>query len=337
MDPLRIEVTRGPMVESVHRVSAAVVDATGRLVAAAGEPGLITFWRSAAKPFQALPLLEDGVVDRFGLSDDELALACASHSSEPIHRRVAAGFLAKIDATEDQLACGPHPPLGREIEREVIRDRITMTPIWSNCSGKHTGMLALARHHSWPLAGYQRLGHPVQTRLLTSVERWTGLPREEIVCTVDGCTTVCYGLPLRAMATAYARFGGSKESAAALLRRIILDHPQLIAGTRRLCTDLMLAWPGEVFAKVGAEGVYSATIPGHGLGLSIKVEDGDFRSAGIALLAVIRQLLVQFGDPCGGLARLETLGEYAAPTIENTRGEPTGVVRAAGSVRFLDT
>lgn len=177
---LRIVATRGDLVESAHRVSVAVAGAgaLGRsgagLVAAAGDSELVTFWRSAAKPFQALPLVEDGVLSRFGLGSEELALACASHSSEQVHLDLTDRFLSKIGCTEADLACGPHTPLGGSVAERVSREGLQPTPRWSNCSGKHSGMLALAKHHGWETRGYEAVGHPVQERILRGVQEWTG-------------------------------------------------------------------------------------------------------------------------------------------------------------------
>lgn len=318
--------------ESVHLVSVAVADPAGRLVATSGEPRRVTFWRSAAKPFQALPLIQDGAADRFGLDDRDLAIASASHSSEPFHLEAVGRFLAKAGLTEDLLACGPHQPLGPDVADRVIRDGVVMTARWSNCSGKHTGLLALAKHHGWPTAGYQRAGHPVQHRLLAEIVKWTGLEAGSITQAVDGCTTICYGLGLDAMATAYARLAVAEDAATRRWWRAVTTHPELVAGTGRLCTELMQAWPGEIFAKIGADGVYCAAIPSAGLGLAIKVHDGDMRSVGVALLAVIRQVLAQRGRSDG--ARLDGLGHHGDPVILNTRGEETGRFRAAGRLVF---
>ena len=173
---LRVEATRGELVESVHPVAAAVVDAEGRLLAASRDPDLVTWWRSAAKPFQALPLVEDGAADRFGLTEEELALVCASHSSEPRHLELIDRLLAKLEIGEESLACGTHTPLSPVVAGAVARGVASMTPRWSNCSGKHAGMLALAKHHRWPLAGYQSAGHPIQDRILGAIAEWTGTP-----------------------------------------------------------------------------------------------------------------------------------------------------------------
>ncbi|HLS48152.1 MAG TPA: asparaginase [Gemmatimonadales bacterium] len=327
-----MESTRGDIVESVHRVSAAVVDAAGRLVASAGDPDLVTFWRSSAKPFQALPLLVDGAADAFGLSDAELALACASHSSERQHLEVAAGFLRKIGASEDQLACGPHPPLGQAVAEMVVRTGLSLTRSWSNCSGKHAGMLALARHHRFDPAGYERREHPVQQRIIAEVARWSGVPAEKMAFGVDGCTALCFGLPLRAMALAYARFALSDEPAAVRLRGAITGQPHLIAGTGRYCTELMTAWPGGIIAKVGAEGVYSAALLGSGLGIALKIEDGDMRSAPVALAGVLDALVDRDGGP--GRNALTALAGRGRLPIRNTRGDVTGMMTYRGELQF---
>lgn len=329
----RVETTRGALVESVHAVALAVTDAAGSLVASAGDPDLVTFWRSAAKPFQALPMVADGAADHFGLGPDAIALACASHSSEPEQVELARRMLAAIGCAEADLACGPHPPLSAVVNELALRNGTTLSPAWSNCSGKHSGMLALARHHGWPTAGYERAGHPVQERILEEVTRWTGTSRADLSLGVDGCTTVCFGLPLRAMALAYARLGASVEPAAVRVRDAMLQHPHLVGGTRRLCTDLMRESGGRVLAKIGAEGVYSAAWPERGLGVTLKVLDGDMRSAQVALLGVLARLGDQLGEP----PSFDALAFHARPEIRNTRQEVTGVLRAAGDLRFHDT
>jgi L-asparaginase II len=334
MNAFRVESTRGSLVESVHPISAAVVDSTGRLLASVGDPDLATFWRSAAKPFQSLPLVADGAADAFGFDAPELALACASHSSERVHLDTADRMLRKAGCAEEDLACGPHPPLSPQVAEMVARSGTTLTPRWSNCSGKHAGMLAVARHAGWPTRGYERAEHPVQRRVLEEVARWCEVPAADITVAVDGCTAACFGLGLRQMAAAYARFAASSESAPQRLRRAMTGHPVLVAGTGRLCTDLMNAGQGEIIAKVGAEGVYSAAHAGSGIGITLKVEDGDMRSAPVALLGVLRALVT------GGI--LPSLPALDAPLVArhaeiqtcNTRGAVTGVLRAAGALRI---
>jgi len=264
---VRVEQLRGGVVEAVHDVHVAVVDAAGRLVAATGDPGLVTFWRSAAKPFQAVPLVADGAMERFGLTSRELALCCASHSSEPGQVALVREFLAKVGCSERDLLCGPHPPLSDSVAQDYRTRGVRITAVFSNCSGKHTGMLALSRHHGWPTEFYTRLEHPVQQRCLAEVSRWTDVAVTEIRTAVDGCGVVCYGLPLRNMALAYARLANAERgtrnaehqaerrspsdlpprfrvpTSAFRVPEAMLLHPELIAGSGRPCTELMRAIP----------------------------------------------------------------------------------------------
>lgn len=331
--PLLVQSTRGRLVESEHRVACVVAASGGQVVARAGTPPPVTWWRSAAKPFQALPLLLDGAADRFDLTSEDLAIACASHSSEPGHLDAVDRFMARVGVGEADLACGPHPPLSGAVHRALWREGKEPTARWSNCSGKHTGMLALARHHGWPLSGYQRAGHPVQSRILEEVARWTGQPPGAIQQSVDGCAAVCFGLPLEAMALAWARFGHATDAGPRRLREAMLAHPWLVAGTGRPCTAIMEAWPGQVLAKIGAEGVYGASLPAYGLGVALKVEDGDMRASAVALVEILYQVAAWLGGPLAeeGFA---SLADWREAPIRNTRGEVTGVLRAAGSLVF---
>jgi len=332
MSELVIEVTRQGHVESRHLVSAAVVDASGKLVASAGNPELVTFWRSAAKPFQALPLVQDGGAERFGFGVRELALTCASHSSEPEHLELCEKMLAAIGCAETDLACGPHPPLSQSVAERVIREGITLSPKWSNCSGKHTGMLAQARHRGWPIQGYNQQGHPLQERLLDEVSRWSGVAKEHILQVGDGCTAVNFGMPLSAMARAYAKLATSTDAAAVRIREAMMAHPKLVAGTGRLCTELMTAAKGTVVAKVGAEGVYSAAYLPLGIGVTLKVEDGTGRATQPALLAVLKQAIQKLSP--GTALPWDALDHHAEPKVKDTRGGVIGSLRAAGTLRF---
>ena len=342
-----VESWRGSIVESRHRVHVAVVDGEGRLVARAGDPDLVTFWRSAAKPFQALPLVADGAADRFGLTSEELAIACASHSSEPRQVELVRAFLKKVGCSERDLLCGPHPPLSETVARDYQTRGVRLTAVYSNCSGKHTGMLALARHHGWPTEFYTRPEHPVQQRCLEEVSRWTDVPAQRLGTATDGCGVVCYALPLRNMAVAYARLavqtrnaeGGTRNSGGELppnvprsafplprseafrVREAMLRHPDLIAGEGRPCTELMRAHPGRVLAKVGAEGVYSALLMPEGLGVTLKVEDGNSAAAALAVAAVLAELGVQ--------PQPESLmvGDHV-----NSRGDKVGELRVNGGL-----
>lgn len=320
---LRVEQRRGNRTETVHRVHVAVVDASGVIRARSGDPELVTFWRSAAKPFQALPLVADGAADQFGLAEEHLALACASHSSEPAQVELVRRFLTKIGATEADLRCGPHTPLSEAVAKDYRTRGVELSPVYSNCSGKHTAMIALARHHEWPIADYHRLPHPVQQRCLAEVGAWTDLRPDAIGTAVDGCGVVCFALPLRAMALAYARLARPEHSPQSTTRIVqaIVRHPELIAGEGRPCTEMMRAFPDRVITKVGAEGVYSAVLLHEGLGVALKVEDGHAFAAALAMASV----LAHFGltpQPDALVSRINY----------NTRGEPVGDLRVFGAL-----
>ncbi len=333
MTDLLVVVIRGALVESTHRISVAIVGPDGRMVAAAGAPGLTAYWRSAAKPFQLMPLVEDGGVERFRLDRPMLALAASSHNAELVHRELAARWLEAVGVTESDLACGGHPSLWPSLAEQMIRDDITPTPLWSNCSGKHAAMLAQARLHGWPLAGYQRLDHPVQRRIADVVAEWSGVDGGALAWGVDGCTAAAVALPLSAMALAYARLATSTQPAARQIRDAMIGEPYIVAGADRLDTALMQAWPGRILVKTGAEGVYGAALPGLGLGIAIKVEDGETRAAGLALVDVLDQLTRRFA--ADQVWPLDGLDGWRAPPIRNTRGDVTGRVEVRGALRFL--
>jgi L-asparaginase II len=311
---LFVESWRGTVSESRHHVHVAVVDAAGTLVAQAGDPDLVTFWRSAAKPFQALPLVADGAMERFGLTRQDLALACASHSSEPAQVALVRDFLQRIGCSERDLMCGPHRPLSDAVAKDYETRGMRMTAVYSNCSGKHTGMLALAKTHGWPTEFYARIEHPVQQRCLESVSEYTDITSKEIGVAVDGCGVACFALPLRNMALAYTRLDGP-------ILEAMVHHPELVAGEGRPCTEMMRAHPGRVVTKVGAEGVYSALLVREGLGVSLKVEDGHSVAAALAIAAVLAELGLK-PQPASLLTK----------PITNSRGETVGEMRVNGGL-----
>lgn len=329
MSQFLIESTRSGSVESIHHVSAAVVTPEGHLKAAAGDPEFPTVARSTAKPFQALPILQDGAAQRFSITSPELALACASHNSELYQVEIVRGLLARIGCTENDLACGPHKPLGATysippLERSVMA---SPSPLASNCSGKHAGMLALAKHHGWDTAGYQAAGHPVQTRIKREIARWAGIEAAHIVEGEDGCTAVTFTLPLFNMALAIGRLATSEGRAERAVVSAMVSNPALIAGANRLESELVSAYHGAVVAKVGAEGVYLAALPNERLGIALKVEDGDALCAMVALVALLDQLGL---DPPASTV----LPGFAEMPVLNTRGKPVGSLRPSGGVEF---
>ena len=329
MSEARIEIRRGGVVESVHRVCIAVVDGSGRLRASAGDARHPAFARSAVKPIQAVPVVEDGAAQQFQMSDRELALCCASHSGEARHVETVAAMLRRLGLGEEALACGPQEPRHSPSAQALRAAGRSAGRLHNNCSGKHAGMLALARVRGWPTTGYHREDHPVQQRMLHEMARWTGVRVEDIPTAVDGCGVITFGLTVEALAGAFARMAAGTRHGDDVVARIVgamVKWPDFVAGAGRLCTRLMSVAGGRIFAKVGAEGVYCAGIPGAELGVALKVEDGAMRAAEPALLATLRVLDVLSADEIAQLA------DFAEPDVLNTRGERVGEVRAIVSL-----
>jgi len=323
MSGILVNVTRGGMVEARHRGDLVVADSTGRVVFALGEPRLRTYWRSAAKPFQAVTLVEEGGMEHFGLDGPELAVIAASHGGEEEHLRAVASLLAKIGCSESDLACGAAAPLHPPAAESLMRRDRPFTPIHNNCSGKHAGMLALCRLRDWSLREYWRPDHPVQKNILDVVAEVTATPAEDIVTGVDGCGVPVFWVSLDRMALAYARLAGPRTDARhgralKVIRDAMVRHPFFVAGTGRLDTALMEATGGRVAAKAGAEGVYCAALVDQGLGLSLKIEDGAGRAVAPVVIEVMRHLgwLTE-----KELARLEP---WRHPVVRNHRGEVVG-------------
>ncbi|MGH7584043.1 MAG: asparaginase [Gemmatimonadales bacterium] len=332
MQEFSVVSSRGGRKESEHTVSVIVVDAGGAVVAHAGDAELATFWRSASKPFQLYPLVADGGVERFDLDDAMLALACGSHNGESVHREIAARWLARIGVSEADLVCGGHPSLWPALAEAMIHDDVTATPIWSNCSGKHAAMLASARLHDWGISGYESPDHPVQRLIAASIARWTAIPESSLAWGLDGCNAPAVALPLAGMARAYCALGESPDAAINRIRTAMLGQPYLVAGAERLDTVLMQAWSERVIAKIGADGVYSAALPGLGLGLALKVHDGDMRAAAVALVAVLEALTGRFASAQSWPT--DTLGTWRQPVIRNTRSIETGRIETRGGLAW---
>lgn len=328
-----VEVLRGLVVESRHRVHVSVVDAEGRPRASLGDPRMVTFFRSAAKPFQAIPVVADGAMDRFGLTLQEIALCAGSHSGEQRHVDAVYSILGKIGLDDELLACGPQPPMSRASRRALEAAGVEPAKVHHSCSGKHAGMMAVARAHGWDPAGYELAEHPVQSRVLAELERWVDLPVEAFALGTDGCGVVSFGLPLHSMALAYARLARSArlgEREPTYVVGSMTAYPEMVAGEGRICTDLMQRTSGRVVGKVGAEGVYCVAIPGAELGVALKVEDGSKRAVGPAVLSVLRQLDLISEDDLGALYR------HAFPEIRDSRGEMVGQIRANFVLRSAD-
>ncbi|MGV3708692.1 MAG: asparaginase [Gemmatimonas sp.] len=323
---LDVVVTRGTVVESRHRVHAAVVAGDGRLLASAGDPSYFTWWRSCAKPFQVMPLVESGALDTLNWGDDQLALACASHGGEPEHVAIAELMLKSIGLEEGDLACGPHEPLASRGAKLLRESGHRVTRLHNNCSGKHSAMLAQASLNDWPTKGYERIEHRVQQNALRTVSTWSGVEQARVGVSVDGCGVPVFALPLANMALSFARLVMAAREGHETANRIVramTQHPFLIGGTDRFDTTLMQACGGNVVCKIGAEGVHTLAVVDSGVGFAVKVEDGAPRAQYPAVLAVLAYLGA-LPDPLP-----DALREYLARPVRNTRGETVGEIRVA--------
>lgn len=326
---LDVEVTRGDVVESTHRVHAAVIGPDEVLVGAARDAQLVTMWRSCAKFFQVMPFIASGGFDQLQWGPEELALACASHGGEPEHIAIVARMLASMGLEEGDLACGPHEPLasrGAKLWRESGQQ---LTRLHNNCSGKHSAMLARARSAGWATRGYEQPEHPVQRSCLGEVSSWTGVPLDDMPIGVDGCGVSVMALALDRMALAYARFARSIQAGEEVPARIaaaIRANPHLLGGTDRFDTVLLQETNGAVIAKVGAEGVHSVAVPALGIGIALKVEDGALRAQHVAVLVALQQLGVLPSELPARLA------DFAQKPVRNTRAERVGEIRAAAAI-----
>ncbi|MFD2614086.1 asparaginase [Paenibacillus gansuensis] len=333
-EPL-VAVKRGPYTESVHHGHIAVTDASGRLLYSVGDPRRVTFTRSALKPVQALPLVQSGAAERYLMTDRELALCCGSHNGEDIHVHAVRGILHRLGLGEEKLQCGAHLPYDVQSSHDLLRSGGHACTVHNNCSGKHAGMLALAKFLQSDTGTYHLPDHPVQRMIAGALCEVTGLPEDQLITAVDGCGVPTYGMPLDRLALIYARLARpeSMESSNRLqqsLSRIagaMTSHPEMVAGRDVLCTDLMRVSGGEVVAKAGAEGVYGIGLVKEGLGIAVKIEDGQARAAYPAAVETLHQLGFLNEE------RRQKLIGYHQPAVTNRLNDIVGAIEPVFQLR----
>jgi len=338
---------RGDVVENTHRIHAAVTSSTGHLLYSLGDASRVVLARSAAKPIQSLAILQTGAAAQFNLSDADIALMSASHNSEPRHILRAQDMLRRTGAKEEDLACGGHPSISPTVNRGWIKQDFSPTAICNNCSGKHAGMIAGAVALGAPVKGYHGPGHPMQQAVKLAVEQTSGLTGEEVLWAVDGCNLPAPALPLKNMATMYAKLadacdgGDEKKGTEEQIRREMLArihrsmaaYPEMVGGEGRFCTELMDAYQGLLVGKVGADGCYGVAIrarqagapnkgeKGRPLGIAVKVEDGNLDILYSAIVEILEILDV------GSREMRQKLEAFHHPPIVNTAGVVTGGYR----------
>lgn len=344
-NPVLVEVLRGSSIESSHRGAFCVIDAEGRVHSQLGDTQRPIFPRSAVKVLQALPLLESGAAERFGLVDAELALACASHGGEAVHAATAASMLAKAGVDVDALACGTHWPYFDAAVKALAAAGASPSALHNNCSGKHAGFVCLgclmagsddagARRRF--VSGYTQPEHPVMREVTAAIEAATGWPLAATPVGIDGCSIPTFAVPLQHLALAFARvatglgLSPGRARAAQRLRAAVAAEPFMVAGSGRFDTRVMQHFGGRVFCKVGAEGVYCAALPEQGLGVAVKIDDGNnARAAEVAMAALLERLLPLDADPAGRAL----LGGLSAAVMTNWNGITVGGLRAAPALR----
>ena len=332
------KVIRGNMVESIHCGHFIVIDGEGKPISQIGDPSTVTFYRSACKPFQAMPLITSGAADAFGFSEEEIALACASHSGEARHVRIAELMLQRIGLSEAYLRCGTHLPFYEKEAERMMRAGEYPNQLHNNCSGKHAAMLALAKHLDADLESYEDFDHPVQKAILSAIAEFAEIPIGEIALAVDGCAAPNFAVPVSAMARSFLNLVSPPESfdeasrlAAGRIVSAMTKFPELIGGTERLDTMLMQAAEGRIISKVGADGVWLCGVRPckkypTGLGIALKVEDGDDKRARpVVAVEILRNLDVLTN---------EDLTELSPMPIKNRREDTVGRIEAISFDQF---
>jgi L-asparaginase II len=343
MNPLLVEVLRGGVLESSHCGALAVLDADGAVVAQLGDIDRPIFPRSAVKLLQALPLVASGAAEQLGLNDDELAVACASHGGEDVHAQTVAAMLAKAGLDTTALECGAHWPYLESAARSLAVRGQEPSALHNNCSGKHAGFLCLAcaLQGNGPnlrqyVRGYVRPEHPVMREVTASLQATTGFDLAKTVRGTDGCSIPTYAIPLRHLAHAFARVGSGiglssgHAEAAQRLRAAVAKAPYMVAGSGRFDTRVMQQLGERVFCKVGAEAVFCAALPERGLGVAIKIDDGNNARACEVVMAAVIEAFLTLDDDSAQLMR-----SLSDARLSNWNGIEVSQLRAAPLLRAL--
>ena len=329
-NPVLVEVIRGALAESRHTGAVAISDAHGRLMLALGDVERPIYPRSAIKAMQALPLIESGAADTFALGEDELAVACASHSGDKVHVEAVQSLLAKAFLDESYLACGAHWPISEDATRTLIWARERPRAIHNNCSGKHAGMLATAQHLGLEPRGYERPDHPVQVMIARTISETCDVDLDPSRMGIDGCSVPTFALPLRALARGFARLGSGeglppeRASAARRLFHACFSEPAHVAGEGRFDTIVLRALAPNCFTKGGAEGVHCASLPKLGLGIALKIDDGAKRGTELVISEIVAALIPEAREALSGQLDGEVL---------NWRGTRVGRIAPSEALR----
>jgi len=332
------EVLRGGIVESVHEGTVVVADVSGKIVASSGNPDTFAYFRSSAKPFQAIAVVESGAADRFGFTPAELALCCASHSAEAKHQSQVLAMLAKLGLDDSALQCGIPLPIDELETALILSGKRELSPLQCDCSGKHTGMLAAALQLGYPIDSYLEPEHPLQQRIKGVIAEVCRVAPGDLKLATDGCSVPTFGVSIAAMATAFATLAAPNNApsgcglehvpALTCLREAMCAHPENVGGSSdRLDTDLMKLSKGAMVAKSGAEGLLCVGIPEHEIGIAIRVADGSYRAHAVAIEQVLSQL------DLAGSSLIAAMNEQWDHRIFNHNKRLVGEIRAAFTLK----
>ncbi len=291
-----VKTYRGAVEDLYHHGRVAVCSAEGRLLYSCGDAGRVTFARSSAKPMQAIAVCESGALEHYGVIERELAVMCASHNGEDFHVEAVRGILKKAGLDESYLLCGGAYPIDPQAKLAMQSKGLPPDAVHCDCSGKHSGMLLTAKHYGEDLSSYPQPGHPVQKRIMGIMADVCDYPEEQIVTAIDGCGVPVHAMPLYKLAQGYARmsqptcFSDKRADAVARITAAMTAHPEMVAGTDRLCTDLMRAFGDRLFSKSGAASFYGIGIKGKGVGIAVKLEDGCSEFMPLVVLRVLNEI-----------------------------------------------
>ncbi len=329
MSEIVLHYTRAGHVENIHRGDIAAVNCAGEITFSVGNAKLPMFWRSAAKPFQALPFVKNGGLEKYNITDEELAVLVSSHSGEENHVALVREILKKLGLDESVLDCGVVRPMSGKVFKDLIVKGEKVLPVHNPCSGKHSQIIALAMMLGVPFEGYTKPEHEAQKLIFKHVAMAAKVPEDKLEIGIDGCGVPVFYLPLYNMALAYARLStpargdwGEYETSAAKIRDAMSKYPQVISGTGRIDAVVSEITGGRVIAKIGADAVYCLAIKDENLGIAFKIEDGSYSAINPMVIAVLKKLDLLTKDEAAALE------EKFPPVLKNHRGEIIGTIEA---------
>ena len=333
-NPILVEVSRGGVLESFHRGVICIVDKDDKIVFSMGDTEQVCYPRSALKFFQQIPLLVSGAVEHFGFTEKEIALFCGSHNGELQHVETVRSILSKIGLDESHLQCGPQMPTLKDDMHMLIKNDLQPQKIHNNCSGKHAGFLAYCVYKNLSTDDYIHPGHALHREILEVISDFHRYPKEKIRQGIDGCSAPIFSFPVYNQAVAYKNlvspdgFGEDITRACRMMVDAIVKYPEMIAGKKRYCSDLMRVSEGKLIGKTGADGVYSIGIMGLNYGICIKVDDGKMGPQYNIAQAVIEQLNILTEE------HNEELRHYMRHENKNFGGLVTGETYVSDIVRI---